>query len=154
MDRDRKVSALKTIQGLVWKWGFEKGKLTSEMFPDVPPALGRWHGAGKKLAIYSSGSVLAQQNVFRHSNTGDLSGFIDAYFDTEVGSKRDASSYREIAKRLDQSPERMLFLSDSLEELDAASAAKLETALCIRSGNAAITRAHPHKMIHSFDEIS
>ncbi|MBV8551776.1 MAG: acireductone synthase [Acidobacteriaceae bacterium] len=154
MDRDRKLTPLKTIQGLVWERGFETGELRSEVFADVPPALSRWREAGRQTAIYSSGSALAQQQLFRHSNRGDLTGFISAYFDTRTGGKREAESYSAIARQLKTAPGDILFISDVLEELDAARDAGLTTVVCVRAGNADITKPHSHRIIRSFDELS
>src|ERR1700722_4024194 len=39
MDRDRKSTALKSLQGKVWKAGFEAGVLVETVFADVPEAL-------------------------------------------------------------------------------------------------------------------
>jgi enolase-phosphatase E1 len=153
MERDRKVTPLKTLQGLIWERGFSIGELRSQVFADVPVALGRWREQVRTIAIYSSGSVLAQQQLFGHSDQGNLTRWIDGYFDTRVGGKRERDSYLEIARRLNANPSVILFVSDVLEELDAAKAAGLATALCIRPGNVAITKLHDHQVIRSFDEL-
>ena len=106
------------------------------MFADVPDALRRWHDSGVTIAIYSSGSVLAQQLLFRSTPFGDLTPLIDAYFDTSVGAKREAESYRTIAERLGKPPARCLFISDLPAELAAARAAGLRAVLSVRPGNA------------------
>jgi enolase-phosphatase E1 len=144
---------LKTIQGLIWERGFREGELRSEVFDDVKPALERWHVSGKLVAIYSSGSVLTQRNVFRHSNLGDLTPLISAFFDTQIGSKREAASYQKIAGCLKREAADILFVSDSLEELDSARNAGLETRLCVRPGNAAIAASHSHKILETLDAI-
>ena len=87
MDRDRKAFGLKALQGHIWKRGYEEGTLHGEVFRDVPEAFARWHAAGMLIAIYSSGSVLAQQMLFRTTAFGDLTRWIEAYFDTAVGAK-------------------------------------------------------------------
>lgn len=153
MERDRKTPPLKLIQGLVWERGFRDGELRSEIFADVPPMLRSWRESGKLLATYSSGSVVAQQNVFRYSNHGDLTPLINAYFDTQIGSKREPASYRRIARCLEHNGADILFVSDSLEELESAAAAGLETRLSIRPGNAAISAPHGHKTVETFDAI-
>lgn len=153
MERDRKVTPLKALQGLVWERGFASGELQSVVFDDVPPAFARWRNAGKKIAIYSSGSVLAQQNVFRHSKHGDLTRFIDAYFDTQVGAKRDPASYETIARLLQQDLCDVLFVSDSVDELNSAAAGRCQTMMCVRPGNVTATVAHAHKTIQTFEEI-
>ena len=152
MARDSKVPPLKTIQGFIWERGFNAGDLMSQIFADVPAAFSRWRDQGKIIAIYSSGSALAQQQVFRHSDRGDLTPFIATYFDTRIGGKREARSYSAIAHHLGLEPSAILFASDVLEELDAAQSAGLATVLCVRPGNAAVTRAHNYKIVRSFDE--
>jgi enolase-phosphatase E1 len=153
MDQDSKATPLKYLQGLVWKQGFESGELRSEIFPDVLPALTRWSEQGRTAAIYSSGSVEAQQQLFRHTKTGDLTPLLKRYFDTSVGAKREASSYARIVRELSAQAEHTLFISDVLQELDAARSAGLQTALCVRPGNAPIKTLHNHSVIQTFDEL-
>ena len=126
MDHDRKVTPLKTLQGLIWQAGYAQGALRGEVYPDVPPALKRWQAAGKRLAIYSSGSITAQQLLFRHSTAGDLTPLLSGYFDTTTGPKQDAASYGTIAAALRLPPEAVLFLSDHPAEIAAAQAAGLK----------------------------
>jgi enolase-phosphatase E1 len=151
MDRDRKSTALKIIQGEIWRGGFESGALRGDVYPDVEPALERWRRAGRTIAIYSSGSVAAQRLLFGHSTSGDLTPLIDAYFDTTVGSKRSTESYSAIAQALKLSAPELVFISDVEAELVAARDAGFQTRLCVR-GEA--TPASTSKVIRSFDELS
>jgi len=151
---DRKSTPLKFIQGDIWKKGYESGELKSIVYEDVPPAFERWTAAGKTIAIYSSGSVLAQKLLFGYTDHGDLTPFISANFDTNIGHKREAESYRKIAEALSLNAEDVLFLSDIPEELDAAREAGFETALTVRPGNAPLESDTPHPSIHTFDELS
>jgi len=153
IDEDRKSTALKSVQGKIWKAGYEAGELKSEVFADVPRALTRWRGQGKMIVIYSSGSVLAQKLIFRYSNCGDLSAFIADYFDTNFGGKKETASYRKIAAALNIPAAEILFVSDVAVELDAAKSAGLETVLSIREGNAPLNRQTAHQSVKSFDEI-
>jgi enolase-phosphatase E1 len=150
MDRDRKAVGLKELQGRIWERGYREGVLRGEVFPDVPDALARWKAAGVTVAIYSSGSVLAQQLLFRSTRFGDLTPAIDAYFDTTVGAKRDPESYRRIANALGRIPERLLFLSDVPAELAAARAAGWSAVLCKRPGN---VPAHDAESLTDFSAI-
>ncbi|HMK28482.1 MAG TPA: acireductone synthase [Terriglobales bacterium] len=152
MDRDRKSTALKSIQGKIWVAGYRSGDLISEVFPDVPPALRRWHG-DSKIASYSSGSVEAQKYFFAHTNAGDLTPYLAGYFDTRTGPKTDSGSYSLIVADFDIPPRDALFVSDSVAELDAARNAGVETALCIRPGNPPIGEHANHWSIRSFEEI-
>ncbi len=151
MDLDKKSRGLKMLQGLIWQDGYRSGELRGEVFDDVAPALKRWHGRGLRVYIYSSGSVLAQQLLFRTSMAGDLTMFLDGYFDTAVGPKISADSYRAIIEKVDVAPARALFVSDVVAELDAASAAGFRTVLCERGSGSGQVGAHP--VIHSFAEI-
>lgn len=152
MDRDRKSTALKSLQGRVWKAGFLAGELVGTMFADVPEALRRWSAAGK-VAIYSSGSVEAQQLLFRYSSAGDLMPLIAAFFDTRVGVKTSAESYRAIAAAMEVEPGEVIFVSDVLRELDPARKAGCLTRLSVREGNAAVADPHDHVAVRSFEEI-
>jgi 2,3-diketo-5-methylthio-1-phosphopentane phosphatase len=153
MDRDRKSTALKSLQGKIWKAGFESGELKGTLFDDVPDAFRRWSAEGR-VAIYSSGSVEAQKLFFRHSTAGDLTPLISGYFDTRTGPKMESASYATIATAMNFMPEAALFFSDSVRELDAAREAGFGTRLVVREGNSPVEDAHGHAMIRSFDEAS
>lgn len=153
IDADRKSTPLKSLQGRIWQTGYESGELESVIFADVPRALERWKSAGKTLAIFSSGSVLAQKLIFKYSNFGDLSGFIANYFDTNVGGKREAESYTNIARELNFQPPEILFISDVIAELDAAEEAGMQTVLSIREGNGVVRKPINHDAIASFNDL-
>jgi enolase-phosphatase E1 len=152
MDRDRKSTALKSLQGKIWKAGFESGELKGTLFGDVPAALGRWSKA-TRVAIYSSGSVEAQQLLFRYSSFGDLTALISGYFDTRVGAKRDCASYAAIAAATGVAPGEILFFSDVVAELDAAREAGCGTRFVVRPGNAPVDDVHGHARIEHFDSV-
>jgi enolase-phosphatase E1 len=152
MDRDRKSTALKSLQGKIWKAGFESGELKGTIFDDVPPAFARW-AAHSKVAIYSSGSVDAQKLFFHHSSAGDLTPLIAGYFDTRTGPKFEPASYAAIAKAMDTESSECLFFSDAIKELDAARAAGFQTRFVIRPGNPPVDDAREHAMISTFDEM-
>lgn len=132
MDGDLKVGWLKEIQGKIWEAGYRSAELKSHVFEDVPQAFRRWKESGLKVAIYSSGSVLAQKLLFAHTEHGDLTTWIDAYFDTAVGAKGEPQSYRRIADELGCTG---LFLTDVLGEAKAAAAGGWRAALMDRPGN-------------------
>jgi enolase-phosphatase E1 len=132
IDQDRKHTALKALQGMIWLDGYRSQDFTAHVYPDVAPQLQAWHAAGHRLAVYSSGSVAAQKLLFGNSDAGDLLPLFNAFFDTEVGHKRDADSYLLIADRLNRSTGDILFLSDVVAELDAARDAGMRTALLDR----------------------
>ena len=150
MDRDRKSTALKSMQGKIWKSGFQSGELKGTLFPDVPTALVRW-SAQSRVAIYSSGSASAQQLLFRYSTFGNLTALIAAYFDTRTGVKTQPASYAAIAAAMQVEPHQVCFFSDVVRELDPARDAGLETRLVLREGNAPVDDAHGHGAIESFN---
>jgi enolase-phosphatase E1 len=153
MDRDRKSTGLKSLQGKIWEEGYRSRELRSEVYPDVPPALERWRRRGVDIAIYSSGSVQAQRSLFSNASVGDLGGFISGYFDTTTGPKTAPDSYTRIAAALHRSSSEVLFVSDVAAELDAARTAGMRTALCMRTpGRAPSTSVHP--VIHGFDQLA
>jgi len=152
MDRDRKSTALKSIQGRIWKSGYENGELTGTVFADVPESLARWSQTAK-VAIYSSGSVEAQKLIFGYSSAGDLTAYISAYFDTRSGAKTSVESYQAIAAAIGVETSEILFVSDMLRELDPAREAGCATRLSVREGNAQVSDGHGHTAISSFAEI-
>ena len=150
--RDRKSTGLKSLQGKIWKQGYEDGSLKSQVFADVAPALERWHASGLSISIFSSGSVLAQKFLFAHTEAGDLTRFINSYFDTNVGKKGEPDSYRRIATSLGLQPNEVVFISDVVGELDAAQEAGMQRLLCLRPGNA-LQDSGTHEAIHTFEHL-
>jgi enolase-phosphatase E1 len=134
IDADSKASQLKLIEGMIWEEGYKDGSLRGEVYSDVPVCMKKWTAGGKRICIYSSGSVLAQKLIFSSTEFGNLTLYITNYFDTEIGRKTDPESYRKIAATLGKNPERILFLSDSLMELNAAASAGLRTIMIDREG--------------------
>ena len=134
MDEDRKVTPLKTIQGLIWADGYAEGLIKAMLYPEVADRLRAWRAAGLRLFVYSSGSVLAQTLLFSHTTSGDLTPLFDGFFDTHIGAKTDPASYAVIQNRLALPGQAILFLSDSEKELDAAAAAGFVTTLIARDG--------------------
>jgi enolase-phosphatase E1 len=152
MDRDRKSTSLKSLQGRIWEQGYKRGELRGQVFDDVPRALERWQKQKKKICIFSSGSVLAQKLLFAHTTAGDLTQHISHYFDTSTGGKTDTQTYQAIATVLQRSPREIAFLSDVTAELDAAKSAGIKTLLCVRPGNRP-QPASTHLVIRTFDEV-
>ena len=134
-DADRKIEPLKTLQGMIWADGFASGALRGHIYPDAAEGLKRWHRAGIALYIYSSGSVAAQKLLFGHSDFGDLTPLFSGHFDTAIGGKKEAASYRAIAARLGLPAGDILFLSDVAEELEAAAEAGFAVMLLMREGD-------------------
>lgn len=150
---DRKSTGLKSLQGKIWRQGYEDGSLKSQVFADVAPAFERWHARGLSINIFSSGSVLAQKLLFAHTAAGDLTRFIDDYFDTNVGKKGDPGSYRRIAEKMRLLAPEILFVSDVVEELDAAHDAGMKVLLSIRPGNAPQKNDDRYIEIYALTEI-
>jgi enolase-phosphatase E1 len=153
IERDRKSTGLKSLQGKIWRHGYVDGSLKSQVYADVAPAFERWREQGLSINIFSSGSVLAQQLLFAYTEAGDLTKFIDNYFDTNVGKKGEAESYRRIAEALKLPTNEILFVSDVVAELDAATEAGMSTLLSIRPGNPPQNNSDRYRSIHTFDEI-
>jgi len=131
---DRKETSLKALQGMVWEQGYQQGELKGHIYPDAADYLQRWHDRGLRLFVYSSGSVKAQKLIFGFTTEGDFTPFFSGYFDTRIGGKKDADSYRNILKELGVEPGTVLFLSDVEAELEAAEAAGMKTAWLVREG--------------------
>jgi len=153
MDRDRKSTPLKAIQGRIWREGYQAGELFGEVFDDVPPAFARWRRQDILICIYSSGSALAQKLLFAHTTAGDLTGYIFRYFDTTIGHKIEAGSYLRIAEELQLAPAEIVFISDSIAELDAAREAGMKTILATRPGNRSVEHPVNHPTVDSFSSL-
>lgn len=155
MATDQKIAPLKTLQGLIWRHGYQLGELTTTLFPDVAPALRAWHRAGLSLAVFSSGSVAGQVASFSRTTDGDLTMLFSRHFDTvNAGPKREELSYRAMTEVLGVDPGKVVFLSDVPAELDAAKLAGWQTIGLARAGEPyADADFGPHRTISSFDQI-
>ena len=153
IDEDRKSTALKALQGMIWQDGYAAGDYRAHLYPEVAARLRDWRADGLRLYVYSSGSVPAQQLFFRYSEAGDLTPLFAGYFDTETGPKRETESYRRIAAAIDEQPRHILFLSDIAEELDAARAAGFHTGWLIREPLAWPVEPR-HHAFRDFDAIT
>ncbi len=153
MNQDMKFTPLKTLQGMIWRNGFESGQLVAHVFDDVPLALTSWGDSGLDVRIYSSGSIEAQKLFFSHTAFGDLTPWLRGHYDTTSGAKREASSYAAIAADMGLEPRQILFVSDVGGELDAAHAAGMGTALAVRPGNRDVVGLVDHPTVSSFAEI-
>ena len=131
---DRKITPLKTLQGILWKIGYETGELKGHVYEDVPITLEKWHTLGLKMGVFSSGSVEAQKLIFGYSEKGDLTTYFSNYFDTKTGMKRESETYVKIAQELKLEPSAILFLSDIVQELEAAHKAGFHTIQVVRTG--------------------
>ncbi|MFC5525600.1 acireductone synthase [Rhodanobacter ginsengisoli] len=153
IDQDRKSTALKALQGMIWQEGYAAGDYRAHLYPEVAARLRDWRADGLRLYVYSSGSVPAQKLFFRYSEAGDLTPLFAGYFDTETGPKRETESYRRIADAIDEQPRHLLFLSDIVEELDAAKAAGFHTGWLIREQQP-MPDAARHPVYADFDAIT
>jgi enolase-phosphatase E1 len=149
--RDSKCTPLKSLQGKIWQQGFTNGELRGEVYPDVPVAFERWKRQKKIISIYSSGSVLAQQNLFRTTASGDLTSYISVFFDTRVGAKTEGGSYRKIAASFSFAPNQCLFISDAVKEIEAARSAGMQALLCDRDARA--SSSPKERVIRSFENV-
>ena len=150
--RDSKCTPLKSLQGKIWQEGFMSGELRGEVFPDVPMAFERWRRQKRIICIYSSGSVLAQQLLFRTTSSGDLTPYISAFFDTGVGAKTEGESYKKIAAAFSHAPHLFFFVSDAVKEIRAAQSVGMQAILCERDSRASSSPT-TGGVIRSFDAI-
>jgi enolase-phosphatase E1 len=151
LDDDRKIQPLKTIQGLIWEDGYQRGAFNGHIYEDAARRLREWHEAGLLLYVFSSGSVLAQKLLFAHTRSGDLSRLFSGYFDTTVGAKGDVASYRRIAAEIGIDAGAILFLSDVASELDAAVASGMQALWLVREGY--VDPAARHLQVRDFDAV-
>jgi enolase-phosphatase E1 len=141
MDEDRKITPLKSLQGMVWKTGYESGELQSHVYEDAVRGLRRWHSDGLRLNIYSSGSIPAQKLLFAHTPYGDLLPLFSGYFDTTTGPKLESGSYVKIAASLGLPARSIVFLSDHIGETQAAAQAGMQTVVLTREANTVVAAA-------------
>ncbi|QSX30164.1 acireductone synthase [Shewanella cyperi] len=147
---DRKVTPLKTLQGLIWKQGYAGGEFKGHIFPDFIEAIKRFRDQGLRVYSFSSGSVDAQKLLFGHSDGGDLTELFNGHFDTRTGNKLDKQAYSNIVNTISLTPRQILFVSDVVDELKAAEAAGMITCQMVRQPQ---QRTGKYRIISSFDEL-
>lgn len=147
---DRKITPLKTLQGVLWDKGYRDGELKGHVYPEVAANLKKWKALGIDLGVFSSGSVPAQKLIFGYSVSGDLTPYFSAYFDTNTGGKREAKTYAKIAETLKLQASEILFLSDIVEELEAADSNGFQTIQLARENMKPTWK----KFVTSFDDIT
>lgn len=153
IDTDRKHPALKALQGLIWREGYESGEFTSDIYADVYPVLAAWKERGLQLGIYSSGSVQAQLLLFKYTDRGDMTPLFSHHFDTAVGGKREAGAYRQILAQLSLAASDVLFLSDIAAELEAAAAVGIQTIQLVRPGTCAAPGQRTAADLYAVDKL-
>ncbi|KAL6080615.1 Enolase-phosphatase E1 [Balamuthia mandrillaris] len=157
MDIDRKTTALKALQGHMWQHGYASGELKGELFLDVAPALYQFRGEGIPIYIYSSGSVEAQKLLLKYSTEGDMLPLFAGHFDTKIGSKLEAQSYRNIAAEIGLQGEgreqHILFITDNILEAQAASSVSWQVLLTKRPGNKELPAQHPFHVVTSLEYL-
>ncbi len=151
IDEDKKITPLKTLQGIIWEEGYKSGELKGHIYDDAIKGLRRWRDQGVKLYVYSSGSIMAQKLLFGHTKEGDLTPLFSGYFDTSIGGKKESESYEKIAGEINVPVSEILFLSDSTEEIDAAAAAGMNVIILDREK--ALFDALGHNVVHDFNDI-
>ena len=152
IDIDRKSTALKDLQGRIWKNGYERGEITSQLFNETTESLRRWHSKKLSLSVYSSGSIQAQKLLYSHTEGGDLEHLFDHWFDTHTGSKKEVESYLRIAKEINSKSSNILFISDNGDECDAAKASGMQTLFSLRDGNPD-QNPRGHRVIKSLNDV-
>ncbi|KFP96448.1 Enolase-phosphatase E1, partial [Leptosomus discolor] len=155
MSLDRKTTALKQLQGHMWRAAYATGHIKGAIFEDVVPAIRKWREAGMKVYIYSSGSIEAQKLLFGYSTEGDILELFDGHFDTKIGPKVESESYRRIANSIGCATNNILFLTDVPREANAAEEADTHVAVVTRPGNAGLTDDEKsyYSLISSFTEL-
>ena len=153
IDQDRKLAPLKELQGLTWRHGYQSGALTTRCSRCRPSPVKQWHQRGWRLAVYSSGSVAAQQLFYGHTSDGDLSGLFERWYDTRLGPKKKPRATRSWPP-ICSCQLAVLFISDSSGELAAAQAAGLQICGSQRPGNPETLSSQWPVVVSSLQEMA
>ena len=152
IDIDKKSTALKDLQGKIWLRGYQSGEIKAELFPETSACLQEWSERHLAISSYSSGSIQAQKLIYQYSKSGDLTRHIQQWFDTHTGPKKEAESYSIISQKLKTPPQAILFVSDNVQECNAAKQADLRTMFSKREGNPD-QNSQGHTTITSLNEV-
>lgn len=150
METDKKITSLKELQGYIWEDGFHKQDFKGHLYPDAYQYLQQWKKQGYKIYIYSSGSEKAQRLLFQFSEYGNLLHIFDGYFDTRIGGKKEITSYQKISEAIHCKPAEILFLSDVIDELNAAAQAGMKTMHLVRYQQSTVNQ---HSIARDFSDI-
>jgi len=155
--RDGKpVAELHALQAMVWEEGFDKGEFQAHVYPDVPEKLRAWRDREINLYAYGEGSGKAQRLYFRYTAAGDLRLMFAGYFDTALGNRQSMEAYRNMAAGVALEPARVVYVSDTETELDAARGAGMYTVRMARpeeTEDAAAAVRSNHPVASSFRDI-
>ena len=151
--RDSKCTPLKSLQGKIWQQGFASGELHGEVFPDVPIAFERWRRQKKIICIYSSGSVLAQQLLFRTTIYGDLTSYMSVFLRHPCGTQnREGQATRKSPLRFRTTPRSSCSSLTRPKKSKPHSPWECKRLLCVRARES-IPDADVAGVIHDFDGV-
>ncbi|PRP72769.1 hypothetical protein PROFUN_07669 [Planoprotostelium fungivorum] len=158
MDVDRKSTALKALQGHMWKDGYASGQIKAHIYEDVLPSFERWKSKAVPIYIYSSGSIGAQKLLFAHTLYGDLSPYLVGHYDTTSGLKTESQSYENILKDINEKgreirAEEVLFVTDNILEAEAATKVGMRCVLSVRPGTKELPASHPFLAVSTFQSL-
>ena len=78
IDADRKSTALKALQGMIWADGYREREFHAHIYPDAARCLRAWHARQKLHVFPRAGST--QKLLFANTEAGDLSDVFSGYF--------------------------------------------------------------------------
>uniref|UniRef100_A0A8C9PLD9 Enolase-phosphatase E1 n=1 Tax=Spermophilus dauricus TaxID=99837 RepID=A0A8C9PLD9_SPEDA len=125
------TTALKQLQGHMWRAASTAGHMKAEFFEDEVPAVRKQREDGIKVYIYSSGSVEAQKLLFGQSTEGNILELFDGHFDTKI------------ANSIGYSTNNILFLTNVTLKASAAEEAGVHVAVVVRPEDQTVPQSCP-----------
>ncbi len=151
----RQSPALETALGEFWRTGYAENSLDNTLAPDAVAGLEFWAEDRRALFIFSERPRVAQQALISHSDHGDLGELFAGFFDTRMGPPDSPATYHTIAAALGEIPASILFISATLDSLDAAAEAGWQTCFIVRDAETeeVADQQNDHPVVTGFDSI-
>ncbi|XP_054165642.1 enolase-phosphatase E1-like [Oppia nitens] len=131
VDSKKESKGLQMFKFHMWFYGFEKGKLETPVYSDVPIQARKWKDMDVKLYVLSNGWTEFTKKALSKTTHGDLNLLIDGHFDNTEGQLNNKETFTKLLTKLKAKPEECLFMTKSGEEARAAKEAGISILLVL-----------------------
>jgi len=117
----------------VWFDGFTEKRIVTPMYGDVGTRFNKWRFNLKaKIYVVSNGWSAATKKFLQFTSQGDLSHFIEGYYDSsQLGELTRSSAFRKLSTEIGIAPEDCIFLTKNPDAARAAQKAGMDGVLVV-----------------------
>ncbi|XP_054167628.1 enolase-phosphatase E1-like [Oppia nitens] len=131
VDAKKESKGLQMFKFYMWFYGFEKGKLETPVYSDVPIQARKWKDMDVKLYMLSNGWTEFTKRALSKTSHGDLNLLIDGHYDSSEGQLNNKETYTKLLAKLKVKPDECLFMTKSAEAAHAAKEAGISILLVL-----------------------